>query len=62
MSVRLLPVGLLTSMPVIDLTGIDTQLAPMVGIAEVLNDYRGGFASGVETLSIIEAIVTEWRQ
>lgn len=62
MSVLLLRVGLRTSMPVIDLTGIDTQLAPMYGIEEVLRDYRGGFASGVETLNIISAIVTEWRQ
>jgi hypothetical protein len=61
-NVSLLRVGLRTSMPVIDLTGFDTQSAPMGAIAEVLNDYHGGFTNSVETLSIVNAIVTEWRQ
>jgi len=49
-------------MPVIDLAGLDTQLAPMAAIHEVLTDYGNGFTSGVETLNIISAVVTEWRQ
>lgn len=49
-------------MPVIDLAGFDTQVAPMGAIAEVLNDYHGGFTNSVETLSIVNAIVAEWRQ
>ncbi len=48
-------------MPVIDLAGFDTQQEPMSAIAEVLNDYRGGFTNSVETISVIEAIVSEWR-
>jgi hypothetical protein len=49
-------------MPVIDLTGLDTQVEAMSAISEVMGDYRRGFASGIETLSIIEAICIEWRQ
>lgn len=49
-------------MPTIDLNGFNTQLAPMAAIAEVLNDYHGGFTNSVETVSIITAITTEWRQ
>jgi len=48
-------------MPVIDMAGLDTQRAPMEGIESVLADYQGGFTNSVETLSIINAIVTEWR-
>lgn len=48
-------------MPVIDMTGFDAQTAPMDAIAEVLNDYNGGFTNSVETLAIVNAIVTEWR-
>lgn len=48
-------------MPVIDMSGLDTQQAPMNAIAEVLNDYNGGFTNSVETLSIVNAIVSEWR-
>lgn len=49
-------------MPVIDLAGFDTQSDPMSAIAEVLNDYHGGFTNSVETLSIVSAIAREWRQ
>ena len=62
MSVLLLPVGLRISMPVIDLTGLDTQLEAMSAVSEIVGDYRRGFASGIEALSIIEAICIEWRQ
>lgn len=48
-------------MPVLDMSGLDAQTAPMDAIAEVLNDYHGGFTNSVETLSIVNAIVTEWR-
>jgi hypothetical protein len=48
-------------MPVIDLSGFDTQLAPMDAIAEALNDYHNGFTSSIETLGIISAITTEWK-
>lgn len=54
--------GIVQLMPVIDLAGLDTQLAPMAAIYEVLTDYGNGFTSGVETLNIISAVVTEWRQ
>jgi hypothetical protein len=48
--------------PVIDLTGLDTQLEAMSAVSEIVGDYRRGFASGIEALSIIEAICIEWRQ
>lgn len=47
-------------MPTIDLKGFDTQLAPMAAIAEVLNDFHGGFTTSVETVAIINAITIEW--
>lgn len=49
-------------MPVINMTGLDTQSAPMAAIAEVLGDHYKGFTSSVETLNIINAITIEWRQ
>ena len=49
-------------MPVIDLSDFDTQSAPMSAIAEVLNDYNGGFTNSIETLAIVNAITAEWRQ
>lgn len=48
-------------MPTIDMDGLNTQSAPMDAIAEVMNDYHGGFTNSVETLAIINAIVSEWR-
>ena len=48
-------------MPAIDMSGLDTQRAPMDAIESVVADYNGGFTNSVETLSIINAIVTEWR-
>lgn len=49
-------------MPVIDMTGLDTQRAPMDAISEVLNDYHGNFINSVEALGIINAVAVEWRQ
>lgn len=46
----------------IDLAGFDTQSDPMGAIAEVLNDYHGGFTNSIETLAIVNAITAEWRQ
>jgi hypothetical protein len=48
-------------MPVIDMTGFDTQLAPMKAIDEVLTDLYGGFINNKEALGIINAIVCEWK-
>ena len=48
-------------MPVLDLADFDTQAAPMNAIAEVLNDYNGGFTNALETVALVNAIVTEWR-
>lgn len=48
-------------MPVIDMTGFDTQLAPMKAIDEVLTDLDGGFINNKEALGIINAIVCEWK-
>lgn len=49
-------------MPVIDMTGLNTQSAPMAAIEEVLKDHFNGFTSSAETLNIINAISIEWRQ
>jgi len=48
-------------MPVIDLSGFDTQHDALSAIAEVLNDYHNGFTNAVETVSVVNAIVSEWR-
>jgi len=49
-------------MPVINMTGLNTQAAPMDAIESILVDHQGGFINHVEALSIINAIVCEWRQ
>lgn len=49
-------------MPTIDMTGLNTQQAPMDAISEVLNDYHGGFINAMEAMGIINAVATEWRQ
>ena len=49
------------SLATIDMAGFDTQQEPMNAIAEVLNDYNGGFTNAMETVSIVNAIVSEWR-
>lgn len=48
-------------MPAIDMTGLNTQVAPMKAIDEVLNDYAGGFINSKEALGIIDAINCEWK-
>lgn len=50
------------AMPIIDMTGLDTQLAPMKAIDEVLADYYNGFINSKEALGIINAVNCEWRQ
>lgn len=47
-------------MPVIDMTGLNTQSAPMAAIDEVLKDHFNGFTSPAETLNLISAISIEW--
>lgn len=49
-------------MPVIDMSGLDTQSAPMKAIDDVLKEYHQGFLSGIETLNVITAISIEWHQ
>lgn len=49
-------------MPVIDLAGFHTQIAPMEAIMSVLGDYQNGFTTSIETLAVINAIAVEWRQ
>ena len=51
-----------SKMPVINMTGLNTQVAPMDAIESILVDHQGGFINHVEALSIINAIVCEWRQ
>jgi hypothetical protein len=48
-------------MPVIDMTGLDTQLAPMKAIDEILSDYANGFVSGKEALTLIDIVNYEWK-
>jgi hypothetical protein len=65
-SVRLPTVSLVhvrhgTNMPVIDMTGLNTQQAPMKAIDDVLKEYHQGFLSGPETINIITAISIEYH-
>lgn len=48
-------------MPVLDMSGFDTQQAPMKAIDDVLKEYSQGFLSGVETLNAITAISIEYH-
>lgn len=47
-------------MPTIDLTGFNTQSAPMAAIAEVLTDYYEGSVNSREAMEYINAITIEW--
>lgn len=49
-------------MPAIDMTGLDTQTAPMDAICEVLNDYNTNCINAIEAMAIVNAVTTEWRQ
>ena len=49
-------------MAVIDMTGFDTQANPMAAIESIIEDCNGGFLSAKEAVTIINAVVTEWRQ
>lgn len=49
-------------MPVIDMTGLDTQSAPMKAIDDILKEYHNGFLSGIEALNIISIVSIEWKQ
>lgn len=49
-------------MAAIDMSGFDTQTAPIDAIISVLEDYSNGFTNSIETIGIINAIATEWRQ
>ena len=48
-------------MPVIDMTGLDTQIAPMKAIDEILTDYYEGSINSREAIEIINAINYEWK-
>lgn len=48
-------------MPVISLEGLDTQLAPMKAIDEILRDYYEGSINSREAVEIINAINYEWK-
>mgnify|MGYP006921282247 CR=1 FL=1 len=49
------------TMPVIDMTGLNTQQAPMKAIDEILKEYHQGFLSGPEAINIITAISIEYH-
>lgn len=49
-------------MPVIDMTGLNTQSAPMDAISVILGDHYNGFINSTEAMGIINAIAIEWRQ
>jgi hypothetical protein len=49
------------AMPVIDMTGLDTQIAPMKAIDEILTDYYEGSINSREAIEIINAINYEWK-
>lgn len=48
-------------MPVIDMSGFDTQTQPMYAVEDVVKDYVGRFLTAAETVDIVTAIVHEWR-
>ena len=45
----------------IDMTGLDTQRAPMKAVDDILKEYHQGFLSGIETLNAITAISIEYH-
>jgi hypothetical protein len=47
--------------PVIDTTGLDTQLAPMKAVDDILKEYHQGVLSGIEALNIISVISIEYH-
>lgn len=48
-------------MPAINMSGLDTQTAPMGAVEDVVKDYVGGFLTATEAIDIVTAIVHEWR-
>ena len=48
-------------MPVIDMTGLNTQQAPMKAIDDILKEYHQGVLSGIEALNIISVISIEYH-
>jgi len=49
-------------MSVINMTGLNTQSAPMDAVESILKDYYDNCINSKEAIVIINAIVTEWRQ
>ena len=52
---------IITNMPVINMSGFDTQKEPMKAIDEVLQDFYGDFINSREAIEIINAIMCEWK-
>lgn len=45
---------------IISMEGFNTQLDPMAAIGMLLEEYEEGFISGIEFISGVKAINTEW--
>lgn len=51
----------ITKMPTINLSGFNTQVAPMKAIDEILRDYYEGSVNSREAMEYINAINCEWK-
>ena len=49
-------------MPSINLSGFDTQSAPMAAIAEIISDCYNGHVSPKMAIDYINAVCCEWSQ
>lgn len=48
-------------MPILEMSGFDTQHDAMAAIDMVVEDYEGGFISGIEFIHAVKAINVEWK-
>ena len=47
-------------MAYVDLRGFDTQRDAMTAIVQIMSDWREGFTTHKETLSLLNAVAEEW--
>lgn len=46
---------------IIDMSGFDTQQDAMAAIDMLVEDYEGGFISGIEFIMGVKAVNVEWK-
>ena len=47
-------------MAYIDLRGFNTQTDAMTAVVQIMQDWRNGFTTHKETLSLLSAVAEEW--